>query len=137
MEKKNLYKIVLKNDNLKDPNNWYPYGGKTRDDRSNFSTFENQQARSGAALVEKITNSIDALLLKKCKQQNIDDYVEEISPIAGTMVIFKVTDNCWHGHTPVQGKRLSIQMNYLISEHSKNKHSFFHKISKYIKELRK
>ena len=67
-----LYKFVFENDNLKNPSNWYPYGGKTKDDRSNFGTFENQQAHSGAALVEKITNSIDALLLKQCKQQNID-----------------------------------------------------------------
>ena len=69
---KSLHKFVLENDNLKKPNNWYPYGGKSKDDRSNFGTFENQQAHSGAALVEKITNSIDALLLKKCKQKNID-----------------------------------------------------------------
>ncbi len=68
---KSLYDIVAKNELFNDPKNWYPYGGKNKDDRSNFGTFENQQAHSGAALVEKITNSIDALLLKKCKQQDI------------------------------------------------------------------
>ena len=67
-----LYKVVTTDQLLNDSNNWYPYGGKSKDDRSNFGTFENQQSNSGAALVEKITNSIDALLLKKCKQQNID-----------------------------------------------------------------
>ena len=68
----NLHEIVTGNEFFKSPDNWYPYGGKNRDDRSNFSTFENQQAHSGAALVEKITNSIDALLLKRCKQESID-----------------------------------------------------------------
>ena len=67
-----LHQLVTKNQYLNNPSNWYPYGGKTRDDRSNFGTFENQQAHSGAALVEKITNSIDALLLKRCKQEGID-----------------------------------------------------------------
>ena len=69
---KELYKIVISNDLLKNPNNWYPYGGKSKNDRSNFATFENQQPNPVSALVEKITNSIDALLLKKCKQKNID-----------------------------------------------------------------
>ena len=67
-----LHKIVCSEANLKSAANWYPYGGKDKDDRSNFGTFENQQADSGAALVEKITNSIDALLLKRCKQERID-----------------------------------------------------------------
>ncbi len=69
---KQLHELVTSNASLKNPNNWYPYGGKSQDDRSNFGTFENQQANSGAALVEKITNSIDALLLKKCQQEGID-----------------------------------------------------------------
>ncbi|MCH9852122.1 MAG: hypothetical protein K0U45_01315 [Alphaproteobacteria bacterium] len=68
----NLHELVTNNDLLKNPNNWYPYGGKDKNDRSNFGTFENQQSDSGAALVEKITNSTDALLLKKCKQQTIN-----------------------------------------------------------------
>ena len=66
---------------------------------------------------------------------NINDYVEEIIPLAGTMMIFRVTDNCWHGHTPVEGKRLSIQMNYLIGDGARNKHQFFHKLSARLKKL--
>ncbi|MBV1930800.1 MAG: 2OG-Fe(II) oxygenase [Porticoccaceae bacterium] len=66
---------------------------------------------------------------------NINDYVEEIAPLAGTMMIFRVTDNCWHGHTPVEGKRQSIQMNYLIGDGAKNKHQFFHRLSAWIKKL--
>ncbi len=67
-----LHKIVARDKYFKNSDNWYPYGGRNKDDRSNFGTFENQQAHSGAALVEKITNSIDALLLKRCKQEGID-----------------------------------------------------------------
>ena len=66
---------------------------------------------------------------------NLDDYVEEIPPKMGTMVIFEVTDNCWHGHRPVVGKRLSIQMNYLTSGAVRRKHQFFHRLSAKLKKL--
>jgi hypothetical protein len=67
--------------------------------------------------------------------QDLDNYVAEIPPLLGTMVIFKVTDNCWHGHTALEGKRLSIQMNYLTGNTAKNKHQFFHNLSTRIKNL--
>ena len=31
----------------------------------------------------------------------------------GTMLLFKVTDNCWHGHKSMVGPRHSLQLNYL------------------------
>ncbi len=66
---------------------------------------------------------------------DINDYVEEIVPLAGTMIIFRVTDNCWHGHTPVEGKRQSIQMNYLVGDSAKNKQQFLHRLSASVKKL--
>lgn len=66
---------------------------------------------------------------------DLEDFVEEIPPRLGTMVIFQVTDNCWHGHKPVVGKRLSIQMNYLTGEAAKGKHQFFHRLSARLKKL--
>ncbi len=62
-----LHRIVTTNAPLKNENNWFPYGGLYKDDRSNFGTFENQQPAPIPALVEKITNSIDSLLLKNCR----------------------------------------------------------------------
>ena len=58
-----LHKLVTSNSDLKNTMNWLPYGGQN----SNFSTFENQQPNPISALTEKITNSIDAILLAKCK----------------------------------------------------------------------
>jgi SM-20-related protein len=66
---------------------------------------------------------------------DLEDYVEEIPPRLGTMVVFQVTDNCWHGHKPVVGKRLSIQMNYLTGEAARGKHQFFHRLSARLKKL--
>ncbi|WP_101756692.1 2OG-Fe(II) oxygenase [Oceanicoccus sp. KOV_DT_Chl] len=67
--------------------------------------------------------------------QDIENFVEEIPPSLGTMVAFRVTDNCWHGHKPVVGKRLSIQMNYLVGETAKGKHQFFHGLSARLKKM--
>src|SRR5215210_2966278 len=66
-----LHQIVKANHILRDENNWFPYGGLNKDDRTNFGTFENQQPHPIPALVEKITNSIDTLLLKYCRLAGI------------------------------------------------------------------
>ncbi len=67
--------------------------------------------------------------------EDIENFVEEVPPTAGTLIAFKVTDNCWHGHKPVVGKRLSIQMNYLVGEAAKGKHQFFHRLSAKLKKV--
>lgn len=48
--------------------NWYPYGGN----ENNFGVIENQQSNPVAALVEKVTNSIDAILMRRCYEEDID-----------------------------------------------------------------
>ncbi len=60
--------VILSNDLFKDPTNWKPYGGI----EGNFGTFESQQNHPVPALIEKITNSIDATLIKDCKINGID-----------------------------------------------------------------
>ena len=50
------------------PANWHPLG----DNFSNFSIVENQQSNPVAALVEKLTNSIDAILMRRCAEADID-----------------------------------------------------------------
>ena len=61
--------------------------------------------------------------------QDLENYVEEIAPGPGSLVAFKVTDNCWHGYPAYEGTRRSIQINFLTSEAAGNKHRFFHKLS--------
>lgn len=48
--------------------NWFPLG----DNESFFGVIENQQASPVPALVEKITNSIDAILTRKCYEAGIN-----------------------------------------------------------------
>ena len=47
---------------------WEPLGGN----QSNFGIIENQQSSAVAALIEKITNSIDAILVRRCYEHGID-----------------------------------------------------------------
>ncbi len=67
-------------------------------------------------------------------QHSLDDYVEEVTPTAGTCIIFKVTPNCWHGHKPFEGKRLSLQLNYLASDAALNKHLNHHRFTALLKK---
>ncbi len=60
--------ILLKNNLYNSSNNWQPLGKN----KSNFSIVKNQQSNPIAALIEKITNSIDAILTKQCLLNNID-----------------------------------------------------------------
>lgn len=60
--------------------------------------------------------------------RDLDDFVEEIPPRLGNMVVFKVTPNCWHGHQAVPGKRLSLQLNYLSGVQTRGKHQLAHRL---------
>ncbi len=65
--------IIKINSIFSEPNNWKPYGGN----QGNFGTFESQQNHPVPALIEKITNSIDATLIKDCKLNNINPKSKE------------------------------------------------------------
>ena len=78
-------------------------------------------------------NTIGNLRLLK-ENNNLDNYIQEISSEYGNLVAFKVTDNCWHGFKPFEGKRLSIQLNYIYPK-SLNAHKIRHKLSSSFKKL--
>ena len=78
-------------------------------------------------------NKIGNLRLLK-KNNDLDNYIQEISSEYGNLVAFKVTDNCWHGFMPFEGKRLSIQLNYIYPK-SLNMHKIRHKLSASFKKL--
>lgn len=60
--------------------------------------------------------------------RDIDNYVEEIPSTLGTMVAFKVTPDCWHGHKPFVGERHSLQLNYLSGIKTIGKHQLVHRL---------
>ncbi len=65
--------IVSRNLNIFKNENWHPLG----QNQSNYSIVKNQQANPIAALIEKITNSIDAILTKKCYEAGMQPKSKE------------------------------------------------------------
>lgn len=68
-----IYTIIQENPAIFKQTNWYPIG----DSESNFSIIENQQSNPIAALVEKVTNSIDAILMRQCLGKDINPKSKE------------------------------------------------------------
>ena len=71
-------------------------------------------------------------LLKE--NNNLKDYIKEIPCSFGSLVAFKVTGNCWHGFKAYEGKRLSIQLNYIYPEALRT-HNLRHKFSSGLKSF--
>src|SRR6266571_3958258 len=104
MDSEELFEILLKSEDeteverilesvgygLENESVWRPLG----DMENNFSTVGNQQTEPTAALVEKIINGIDAILMAACYQRGIDPESEKAprSMSAAVDQFFKVSD---------------------------------------------
>lgn len=67
---------------------------------------------------------------------NIDDVITEIPPVEGTLLVFKVSPNSWHGHKPFVGDRRVIQLNYVLDENVIKKEIARHHFSAKVKKLK-
>jgi len=66
---------------------------------------------------------------------DVDNFAAEVPPDNGTLLVFKRSDNSWHGHHPFEGQRRSLQMNWMTSEGSKGWHKVRHTLSAAVKKL--
>ncbi|MGE0699520.1 MAG: 2OG-Fe(II) oxygenase [Hyphomicrobiaceae bacterium] len=66
---------------------------------------------------------------------DVDDFVAEVPPDNGTLLVFRRSDTSWHGHHPFEGQRRSLQMNWMTSEGSKGFHAIRHRISAAVKKV--
>ena len=71
--------------------------------------------------------------LRMLNSDDVNDYVAEFSCNIGQLTAFKVTDNCWHGYLPFEGRRQSLQINYLVEERFTNHHVYRHKLSAFLR----
>ncbi len=62
-----VQKLISSQPEIFNASNWHPLGGNS----SNYGVIENQQSNPIAALIEKITNSIDAILTRRCLEEGI------------------------------------------------------------------
>lgn len=65
----------------------------------------------------------------------LDDYVAEVPPTDGTLLVFPNGETAWHGHKPFVGRRYVVQMNYMAPDNSARREIRRHKISAFLKRF--
>lgn len=68
-------------------------------------------------------------------KDSLDDMVAEVPPDGGTLLVFRVTPNSWHGHAPTQGPRRVIQLNWVTDESVVRREQARHGLSAKVKRL--
>ncbi len=66
---------------------------------------------------------------------NLDDYVAEVPPYGGTLLVFRRADNSWHGHKPFSGPRRAIQLNWVTNQEVVDNEQRRHQLSTKFKKL--
>jgi len=65
---------------------------------------------------------------------DLEDYVAEVEPRGGTLIVFRRSDNSWHGHHSYAGQRRAIQLNWVtdqgVVDHEQNRHGFSSRLKK-------
>jgi SM-20-related protein len=64
---------------------------------------------------------------------DLESYVAEVPPTNGTLLMFRRSDNSWHGHKPYEGPRRAIQFNWVTSDEVVKKEQARHRLSTRVK----
>ena len=68
-------------------------------------------------------------------QEDLEDYVVEIPPVNGTLLVFPNGPSSWHGHRRFVGQRYSIQLNYMTTDTKARAELRRHRLSAFVKRL--
>jgi len=74
--------------------------------------------------------------LRLLRSKKMEDYAAEIAPTMGSLIIFKRCDRSWHGHKPFEGRRMSLQFNWVNSSGYMRRERMRHRVSSFLKRLR-
>ncbi len=66
---------------------------------------------------------------------DLEDYVEEVPPHGGTLLVFRRSENSWHGHHAFEGPRRAVQMNWVTDASVVAREQGRHRVSSTIKKL--
>jgi hypothetical protein len=66
---------------------------------------------------------------------DIEDYVVEVPPVNGTLLVFPNGPTTWHGHKQFFGTRYVIQLNYMTTDSTARSEMRRHKVSAFVKRL--
>jgi SM-20-related protein len=67
---------------------------------------------------------------------DLEDYVAEVPPSLGTLLVFKRSDTSWHGHKPFEGQRRVVQMNWVRDDDVVLREQRRHTLSTRFKKLK-
>ena len=88
-----------------DAEGWLPYGGRT----NNVGTVDGQMREADNALMEKVTNSIDAILMRRCYEEGIDPRDKNTAPQSMAAAI----DRFFGGKDKLREKRSEFAKEWL------------------------
>ena len=66
---------------------------------------------------------------------DLENFAAEVEPSGGTLLIFKRSDNSWHGHHPFEGKRRAVQLNWVTEQSVVDREQGRHGLSSTIKRI--
>jgi hypothetical protein len=69
------------------------------------------------------------------QKDSLDDYVTEVPPVNGTLLVFPNASNAWHGHKQFVGPRYVVQLNYMTGDAAARSELRRHRISAFLKKL--
>ena len=101
-------KVLERHVLAENPALWRPYG----QNESNFGVVENQQSSPIPALIEKITNGIDAILMRACIERGIDPRSEE-APRSIDEALDRFYPNRMNWDLPQQRRQLAERLQIL------------------------
>lgn len=66
---------------------------------------------------------------------DLEDYVVEVPPVNGTLLVFPNGPAAWHGHKRFTGQRYSVQLNYMTTDAKARSELRRHRLSAFMKRL--
>jgi|SRR5579871_26044 len=74
--------------------------------------------------------------LRLLRSKKLDDSAAEVAPTMGSLIVFRRSDRSWHGHKPFEGRRMSLQFNWVNSSGYMRRERLRHNVSSFLKRLR-
>lgn len=68
-------------------------------------------------------------------QDDLNGVIAEVPPDAGTLLVFRNTENAWHGFEPYTGPRRVIQLNWVTNASVVRREQTRHRISAFFKRI--
>jgi len=69
------------------------------------------------------------------RADDISDYVLEVPPVGGNMVMFERSARSFHGHLPASEPRRVVQLNWMVDREARDRELARHRRSAWIKRL--